>query len=305
MTSRIRPLVGAALVGTLLLTGCSTGTADGTTGDDRTIRFATLPVTDDPGAETPVVELAALLEQETGYQVEITDVPNYSAVIEAVRAGHEDIGIMSAFPTAMAVNTGEVDPLIAWPGAGDPVSRCVVLADSPIESLDDVTPEHTVAFADPASSSGFFMPVYLLDQAGLTQDEDYQVLFSGGHDRSQLALKSGQADISCTAAMFTEMAGQGNPYFPFEEGETRVIAESESMPVSIAVLGNQSMSEAKRRALIEAMPRVFSAENRGKLGTYGEAMPEGAEPMIQPGPETFQTLVDIAAVAGVDISDLE
>src|SRR5690625_1685402 len=191
MSSRIRPLLGAALAGTLLLTGCSAGAADGAPDSDQVIRFATLPVTDDPGAETPVVELAALLEEETGYKVEITDVPNYSAVIEAVRAGHEDIGIMSAFPTAMAVNTGEVDPLVAWPGDDAPVARCVVLADSPLQNLEDITPDHTVAFADPASSSGYFMPVYMLDQAGLTQDEDYEVLFSGGHDRSQLALKNG------------------------------------------------------------------------------------------------------------------
>ncbi|AWH92488.1 phosphate/phosphite/phosphonate ABC transporter substrate-binding protein [Dietzia lutea] len=305
MTSRVRPAIGAALAGALLLTGCATGTADGAAEDDRVIRFATLPVSDDPTAETPVVELAALLEQETGYKVEITDVPNYSAVIEAIRAGHEDLGIMSAFPTAMAVNTGEVDPLVAWTGSDDPVARCVVLADSPLQSLEDITPDHTVAFADPASSSGYFMPVYMLDRAGLTRDEDYEVLFSGGHDRSQLALKNGQADVSCTAAMFTEMAGQGSPYFPFEEGETRVIGESPSMPVSIAVLGNQKMDESKRAALLEALPVVFAPGNKDALGTYGEAIPEDGEPMMEPGPETFQTLVDIAAVAGVDISDLE
>ena len=212
---------------------------------------------------------------------------------------------MSAFPTAMGVNTGEVDPLIAWPGDDSPVARCVVLSDSPIQTLADITPEHTVAFADPASSSGYFMPVYMLDQAGLTEDEDYEVLFSGGHDRSQLALKNGQVDVTCTAAMFTEMVGQGSPYFPFEEGETRVIGESPAMPVSLAVLGNQNISDEKRASLLKALPVVFAAENAEALGTYGEALPEGVEPMIEPGPGTFQTLVDIAAVAGVDISDLE
>ncbi len=303
MKSRLLPALGAVVVGALALTGCSSS-ADAAQ-DDRTIRFATLPLSDDPGAETPIEEIAAMLSAETGYEVEVTDVPNYSAVIEAIRAGHEDIGIMSAFPTAMAVNTGEVDSLVAWPDGDDPVARCVVLADSPIRSLEDITPEHTVAFADPASSSGYFMPVYMLDQAGLTQDEDYEVLFSGGHDRSQLALKNGQVDVTCTASMFTEMAGQGSPYFPFEEGETRVIGESPSMPISISVLGGQHLSEEKRTALLEALPVVFSAENKDRLGTYGDAIPDGVEPMIEPGPENFQTLVDIAAVAGVDISDLE
>lgn len=304
MTSRLIPALGAVLTGALLLAGCSTSTADDAASDD-TIRFATLPISDDPTAATPVEEIAAMLSEETGYEVEITDVPNYSAVIEAVRAGHEDIGIMSGFPSAMAVNTGEVDSLVAWPGDGEPVSQCIVLDESPMSSLEDVTPEHTVAFADPASSSGYFMPVYMLDQAGHTQDEDYEVLFSGGHDRSQLALKNGEVDVSCTSTIFTSMAGEGSPYFPFEEGDTRVISESPSMPVALSVLGNQSMSEEKRAALVEALPKVFSAENADQLGTYGEAMPAGVEPMIEPSPEEFQTLVDIAAVAGVDISDLE
>lgn len=294
--------IGSALV----LTGCGgESEASNESSSDDVIRFATLPLSDDPNVDVPVDDIQELLSAETGMEVEVTEVPNYSAVIEAVRAGHEDIGIMSGFPSALAVNTGEVDSLVAWPGTDDPVSTCLVMDDSELETLEDITPETTVAFADPASSSGFFMPTHMLHEADKVAGEDFEELFSGGHDRSFMALKEGQADVACTAQMFAEIAGEDNPMFPFDEGETRSLGESISMPISMSVLGNPDMSDTKREALIEAIPQVFSDENRDVLGLYMEGMPEGSEPVITPEAELFQPFVEIAAVADVDISDLD
>lgn len=298
------PLVlGALAAGSaLLLAGCSAASADEA---PETIRMATLPLGDDPNAVTPVDALQELLAEETGFEVEITDVPSYSAAIEAVRAGHSDIVMMSGFPSALAVNTGEVDSLVAWPGTEEPVSTCLVLDDSELQSLEDITPDTVVAFADPASSSGYFMPVHMLDAAGLTKDEDYTALMSGGHDRSFIALQQGQADVACTSTIFPTMAGQGTPMFPFEEGETRSLGESISMPIAISLLGNQKMSDEKREALLTGIPAVWHADNADVLGLYVEGIPEGVEPIIEPAREIFQPFVDIAAVANVDISDLE
>ena len=148
------------------------------------------------------------------------------------------------------------------------------------------------------------MPTHMLHEAGLAAGEDFEELFSGGHDRSFMALKEGQADVACTAPLFTEMAGEDNPMFPFDDGETRSIGESISMPVSMSALTNPDMSDSKREALLEAIPQLFSEENRDALGIYMESMPEGVEPIVEPETELFQPFVDIASVAEVDISDL-
>ncbi|GGH34785.1 phosphate/phosphite/phosphonate ABC transporter substrate-binding protein [Microbacterium album] len=303
MRHRTPLLLGALAAGSaVLLAGCAASPADAA---PETIRVATLPLGDDPNAVTPVDALQDLLAEKTGMDVEIVDVPSYSAAIEAVRAGHSDMVMMSGFPSALAVNTGEVDALVAWPGSDDPVSTCLVLDDSPLQSLEDITPDTVVAFADPASSSGYFMPIHMLDAAGLTKDEDYTPLLSGGHDRSFIALQQGQADVACTATFFPKLAGQGSPMFPFEPGETRSLGESISMPVGIAVLGSQQMSAEKREALLSAIPAVWSADNADVLGLYVEGIPEGVEPILEPEKALFQPFVDIAAVADVDISDLE
>lgn len=307
---RARALPALALLGVgaaVVLAGCSS-TADAadaaaTADPDAPITFATTPLGDDPAAENPIEAFADLVEQETGRPVEIVDVPDYTAVVEALRNHHVDIGFMSGFPSALAVNTGEVDSLVAWPGNDDPVSTCLVLDGSPLRSVEDLTPESVVAFADPASSSGYFMPVALLHEAGLEKDVDYTAMFSGGHDMSFTALKEGQADVACTSTIFPQMAGAGSPMFPFEEGETRSVGESASMPVAVTVLADQDLAEDKRALLLEALPRVFTEENAEALGAMMEAM-QGTEPILEPDDEIFQPFVDIAAIADVDISDL-
>ena len=250
----------------------------------------------------PIEELGEIIAAETGMEVEIIDAPDYLGVVEAVRADHVDIALMSAFPSALAVNTGEVDALMTWPGSSDPVSKCYVLADSPLQSIEDLK-GGTVAFADPGSSSGFFMPVHLLDSVGLERDVDYEAIFTGGHDRSAIAVKEGQVDAACTATMLTKMVG--TDYFPFKEGETRFIGESVSMDVSMAVIASHAMSDTKRDALLDALPKVFVEENEDVLGVYAKAGIIGVDPILTPGREIFQSLVDVAAVAGVDISDLK
>lgn len=296
-----KSLIGAAAIGALALTGC-TSQADASSGEDNIIKIATLPAGDDPTAVNPIEALGELIAEHTGMEVEIIDAPDYLGVVEAVRADHVDIALMSAFPSALAVNTGEVDALVTWPGSPDPVSTCYVLKDSPIQSIEDLEGK-TVAFADPGSSSGFFMPVHLLDSVGLTKDEDYEALFTGGHDRNAIAVKEGQVDAACTSTMLTTMVG--SDYFPFEEGDVRFIGESIAMDVTMAVIASQEMSDEKREALLKAIPLVFSAENEEALGVYAQAGIVGVDPLLEPGKEVFQSLVDVAAVAGVDISDLK
>jgi phosphonate transport system substrate-binding protein len=300
---RLLALTGVAAIA---LTGCQAATA-AASGDasgeaaasDAPITIATIPLGDDPSAENPADALARLIAEETGREVEVTDVPDYLSVVEAIRADHVDMGIMSGFPSALAVNTGEVDALVAWAADDTPVSTCVVLADSPIQTLEDLEGT-TVAFADQASSSGYFMPVHMLHEAGLENGVDYEGVFSGGHEGSFIALQQGQVDAACTAVMLTEL---GAPYFPFADGEWRGVGESASMPVSGSVLVRPSL-DAETRALLEnAIPAVFSEENAEALGAYGEGF-IGREIMIAPDASIFDGFVDIAAVAGVKLQDL-
>ena len=294
------PAVGVLGVAALALTGCQGPAAEATPADpDAPITIATLPLGDDPTAENPIEVFAELFEEATGREVEVTDVPDYLSVVEAIRADHVDIGIMSGFPSALAVNTGEVDPLVAFLGDDSPVSTCVVLDDSPVQELSDLEGA-TIAFADQASSSGYFMPVYMLDEAGLTQGEDYEAIFAGGHEGSFAALAQGQVDAACTAIMLTEL---GAPMFPFADGEWRAIGESPSMPVQGTVLGRQSLDDETRTVIEEGIAAVFSPENAERLAAMGSFAT--LEQAVAPDASLYAPFAEIAAVAGVELEDLK
>ncbi|MFN3601559.1 MAG: phosphate/phosphite/phosphonate ABC transporter substrate-binding protein [Dietzia sp.] len=298
--TRHHPTVISALCAAtlLLLTGCQSGGAQADA-EPEPLTLATTPLGDDPTQANPVVEIAALLEAETGRKVEIRDVPDYLSVVEAIRSDHVDFGIMSGFPSALAVNTGEVDALIAWEGDDTPVSTCAVLEDSPVRDVQDLR-GGTLAFADQASSSGFFMPVYMLHEAGLERGTDYEAIFAGGHEGSFAALEKGQVDAACTAVMLTKL---DPPMFPFAEGQWRGIGESPSMPITGAVLARQSLDPETRELLQNALATVMSEENADALGPLA-SISEGVA-VIDPTGEHFRSFIDIAAVAGVDLSDLK
>lgn len=293
------PAVGMLGIAALALTGCQAAASDAATPTDAPITIATLPLGDDPTAENPVEVFAELFEEATGRDVEVTDVPDYLSVVEAIRNDHVDIGIMSGFPSALAVNTGEVDPLVAFKGGDEPVSTCVVLNDSPITEVEDFEGK-TVAFADQASSSGYFMPVYMLHEAGLEQGVDYEAIFAGGHEGSFAALAQGQVDAACTANMLTEL---GAPMFPFADGEWRGVGQSPSMSVQGTVLGRQSLDEETRTLIADGIAKVFSPENAEILGAMGSFAT--VEQMVAPDAAEYASFAEIAAVAGVELEDLE
>jgi phosphonate transport system substrate-binding protein len=294
------PALGILAVSTLLaLTGCQAAASEPADPASAPITIATIPLGDDPTQANPIEAFAELLEAETGREVEVTDVPDYLSVVEAIRGDHVDIGIMSGFPSALAVNTGEVDSLMAWAGSDDPVSTCVVLDGSPVQKLEDLRGK-TVAFADQASSSGYFMPVYMLHEAGLKKGQDYEAIFAGGHEGSFAALKQGQVDAACTAVMLTEL---GAPMFPFAEGEWRGIGKSPAMDVMGSVLARQSLDSQTRRQLQEALPKVFSENNAEALGALGKGF-IGLEEVMDPEPAIFDSFAEIAAVADVKLEDL-
>ena len=296
---RRSPLLAFGIMGVsaLALTGCQTAEA---TADDSTITIATIPLGEDPTQANPIDALVDLLEAETGYTVEVTDVPDYLSVVEAIRADHVDMGIMSGFPSALAVNAGEVDALLAWEGSEDPVSTCVVLNDSPVQELTDLEGK-TVAFADQASSSGYFMPVHMLHEAGLEEGTDYEAIFAGGHEGSFAALEQGQVDAACTSIMLTEL---GAPMFPFADGEWRGVGESAPMPVMGSVLGSPELSDEKRTVIQDAIQAVFVEENAEALGALGSGF-IGLPVSVDPEPSVFDGFVEIAGVAGVQLEDLE
>jgi len=95
-----------------------------------------------------------------------------------------------------------------WHGKSSFTSRIYVRRDAGIKTVEDLRGK-TIAFVDPASSSGYIYPMVLLIKRGLVTNRDpktffKEVVFSGAHDASMRALLNGHVDAIASFDMARE-----------------------------------------------------------------------------------------------------
>jgi phosphonate transport system substrate-binding protein len=84
-----------------------------------------------------------------------------------------------------------------------------VKGDSPYQRLADLKGKR-VAHTSPSSNSGNLAPRVLFPPQGLTPEEDYKPLMSGGHDKSALGVAAGDYDMAPVASdVFDRMVTRG------------------------------------------------------------------------------------------------
>ncbi len=145
-------------------------------------------------------EFAQALGRLVGVPVRVTVASDYAAVIEALRNRTADLAFVH--PVGYVLANREAKATIVarnlWHGKSSFTSRIFVRAESGLRRLEDLRGK-TIAFVDPASSSGYIYPMVLLIQRGLVQNRDpktffREVVFSGAHDASMRALLNGHVD---------------------------------------------------------------------------------------------------------------
>src|SRR5947207_15281925 len=145
-------------------------------------------------------EFARVLGGLVGLPVRTTVASDYAAVIEALRNRTADLAFVH--PGGYVLASREARATIVarnlWHGKSSFTSRIFVRKESSIRSVEELRGK-TIAFVDPASSSGYIYPMVLLVQRGLVKNRDprtffKEVVFSGAHDASMRALLNGHVD---------------------------------------------------------------------------------------------------------------
>jgi len=273
-------------------TATPTTTAPAETGP---ISFALPPGTDDPDAILQIGTIADYIAGITGREVVEENPADYMAVVEAMRSGFVDVALMSQFSTALAVQIGAVAPLVVWEAEQLPASLCLVDADGPIQTLEDFR-DGQIAFVDPGSTTGHFMPRSMLTQAGLEFDEDYRATFAGGHDTALLALLNGTVDMACTARQLVPIFEDAGIIPP---GELRVVAETDPIPIGISIVTRVDLDEPTRELLAAELPDTLMADE-----SIGDLFGGSLDYIVDPGADVYQPLIQVARDAGIDLEDL-
>src|SRR5439155_2436494 len=145
-------------------------------------------------------QFAKALGELAGVPIRVTVASDYAAVIEALRNHTADLAFVH--PAGYVLANREAKAMILaknlWHGKATFTSRIYVRKESGIKSLEDLRGK-TMAFVDPASTSGYTYPMVLLIQRGLVKDRDpktffREVLFAGAHDAGMRALLNGHVD---------------------------------------------------------------------------------------------------------------
>lgn len=171
------------------------------------IRVGWSPSTEEPDRRVRFEGLRDYLAQRLGVEVELVETGTYSTQIEAFRARKIEVGSIAPFAYVIARDrAGNVEPLVVrGHSSGEQSSyRSVLIVppDSPIRTIDDLKANArrlTLAWVDPASTSGHLIPRAYLESVGLDPDRDFKrTLFTMEHLASVMNVKSGKVDVAAS-----------------------------------------------------------------------------------------------------------
>ena len=177
-------------------------------------------------------EFGQLLGRLVGMPVRVTVASDYAAVIEALRNRTADLAFVH--PVGYVLANREAKATIVaknlWHGKSTFTSRIFVRRDGGVRQLEDLRGK-TMAFVDPASSSGYTYPMVLLIQRGLVRNRDpktffREVMFAGSHDAAMRALVNGHVD----AIASFDLAREQYLKDPAERERIVFIAETPAIP---------------------------------------------------------------------------
>lgn len=202
--ARSHALATLLALAALLLAGCLGPPAEstGALADRPVLTLAVQPTDNAAAIQDQATALEAFLEERVAADVEIVVPLTYMGVVEALRFGHVDAAMMSAWPSAIAAQKASADIVLAEkrevlirdvslsqtrnvsvarsaeraPGDDARVepfyySYYVVLKDSPAQSLADLRGKR-IAFPSTTSTSGYVFPVARLAELDLVPKAD-------------------------------------------------------------------------------------------------------------------------------------
>ena len=187
-----------------------------------------------PGESAPTVmrlnePLRTYLEKRLGIPVELHVGANYAATGEALRFGRIDIAYLGPVTYILRSRAVKLEPF-ARPSHDvvGPTFQAVIIvpADSPAQSLKDLKGGE-IAFGDPASTSGTWVPRYQLLEAGLVSGRDYTLRVLGAHDAVALAVSNHKVTAGgLSLPIYNRLLKEGK----IDPKSVRVLAASPAIP---------------------------------------------------------------------------
>lgn len=235
----------------------------------------------------PLVEY---LEKELGVRIQPFVALDYGGVVEALRAGHLEVAMLTPFVTVLGRLEADAYPIATIV----PPSQSIIVTyeGSGVETLDDLQGK-TFAFVDPASATGYLLPAAMLKRMGYDPDTFFgRVVYAGGQDAVALAIQNKTIQGGAMATIvYNRMVNDGI----IDPDVVKIIARSELIPrSSFVVAGRMPHSFAMR--LQEVLIKIDDPEILAPLNTTE---------IIKTDFDEYRPFLDVAEYLGVDLRTLE
>ena len=211
--------------------------------------------------------MRAYLEKKLGTKVKVFTATDYAGVIEAMKKKRVDIAWFGPLSYYLAEQEAGAEAFAVGirEGSNSHTYKSIFVApcDSGIKSIKDLKGK-SVAFVDPASTSGGLMPTYMVKkETGLMPQKFFgKFTYSGSHDAAELAVKNKTVDAAADNDItYEKMLTKGL----ISKQTNCIIKESDPLPGSPMVYRSDLPADLKAK-IREA---VLNAHNEIKVTGYG------------------------------------
>jgi len=233
----------------------------------KTLRVGFVPAEDAQQVMQNAQPIVEILRKELGMEIQPFVATDYTGVVEALRVNKLDVAFMAPASYVLAKNEADIKVILKSERKGIPYYYAAIItrADSPIKSLDDLR-GRTFAFGDSLSTTGHVFPRKMFKERGIDPVRDFkQILYSGGHDATVLAVLNGKVDAGATYANSPDSKDTAWMRYlknPEDVKKIRAIAFSEPIPAdNLVVSGSLDPGVAKK---IEEIFVELSRDPKGK-----------------------------------------
>lgn len=168
----------------------------------KTLRVGFVPAEDAQQVMQNAQPIVEILRKQLGMEIQPFVAMDYTGVVEALRVNKLDIAFLTPASYVLARNEANVRVILKSERKGIPYYYAAIItrADSGIKTLEDLRGK-TFAFGDSLSTTGHVFPRKMFKERGIDPVRDFkQILFSGGHDATVLAVLNGKVDAGATYA---------------------------------------------------------------------------------------------------------
>jgi phosphonate transport system substrate-binding protein len=265
--------------------------------NNGTVRFAVEPF-QDSSLLLPVYQVIATnLAKALGCKVDLTITTNYTAEVEAMRAGKLEMGEFGPLGYVFAHKLAKAEPLVTFgdkEGATLTYTASVVTWNgSGITTLKQVAGKN-FAYSDPASTSGHLFPAYALKKAGIDPDTGVKGVYAGSHTASFEAIRNHKVDageLNSSTITTTTKTGEYNA------GDYTTLWKSDPIPQDpIAVRGD--LPEAFKQKVQKALLSLdLSQVNDPKQVLAGPRL-------VKTDDATYKPIRDLVDVLHIDLNKI-